>query len=83
MPDDLVGIPQKPLRAVHDADLEGVLRNLGLLESLRQGQLQCGVCGNRVTLETLRCIYPEGTKIKVCCDRPECFEKAFEKVEAK
>ena len=79
----MVDIPKKLLRAVHDTDLEGVLQSLGLLEGLRRGQLQCGVCGNTVTFENLRCIYPQGSKIKVCCDRPECFEKAFEKVDAK
>jgi hypothetical protein len=83
VPHVLVNIPRRPLKAVHDTDLENVLTRLGLLESLKEGKLQCGICGNVVTVDDLRCIYPDATKIKVCCGRPECFERAFAKTGAK
>jgi hypothetical protein len=79
----LVGLPRKSMKAILDIDLEKVLTNLGILESLRQGQLTCGVCGELVTEQNLRCIYPQGTEVRVCCDRPGCVEKAFSNVKRK
>lgn len=79
----LVNLPKKGLKAVLENDLERVLANLGILESLRQGQLTCGVCGELVTEQNLRCIYPQGTEVRACCDRLGCFEKAFSSVERK
>lgn len=79
----LVSLERKSLKAVHDADLESVLADLGLLAELKEGRLRCAICGCSVSEENLRCIFPQGAEIKVCCDKPDCFVKAVGKGESK
>jgi len=63
------------VKAVHDKDLENVLTDLGLLQSLREGRLRCAMCECVVSIENLQCIFPKGSEIKVCCDKPDCFAR--------
>jgi hypothetical protein len=80
---DLVNLERKRLKAVHDADLEKVLAGLGLLDQLNQNRLRCALCGGLVSKENLGCIFPHQTEVKVCCDKPECFEEALAKAKAR
>lgn len=68
------------IKAVHDKDLEKFLAKLGLLEKIKRGELRCSICGEIITLENFFCVYPEEGKIKVCCNRRECYEKVLAKV---
>ena len=60
------------VRAVHEDDLEGLLRSLGILQPLLAGTLQCAVCGKVVTMSAVGCILPQQDKVVVSCDSPEC-----------
>ncbi len=68
------------VKAIHDSDLERVLRKLGLYEKLVRGELRCAICGRVLTLENLGGLYKENGKIKLVCNRIECLVKAAEKV---
>jgi hypothetical protein len=60
------------LKAVHDADLEGVLRGLDILHDFTVGKLTCKFCADVITTENLHAIFPESGSVKLSCDRPPC-----------
>lgn len=67
------------IQAVLDDDLTGVLNNLGLTESLRNGELRCCICGDPVTEESLQGIVPQGKSISVLCAKSACLKQIAEK----
>ena len=52
------------IKAVHDVDLERVLRRLGLYEKLARGELRCVVCSRPLSLENLSGLYKENGEVK-------------------
>lgn len=70
------------IKAVHDVDLERVLRRLGLYEDLVSGRLRCAVCGCSLSFENLGGLYRgRDGRVKLVCNRIECLVKAAEEVE--
>lgn len=65
------------IKAVHDYDLETLLRSLNILDALKQGQLHCAVCGASLTLENLQSLFPNGDKVGLCCDKAGCLERVL------
>ena len=70
-------IRKEIIHAVHDMDLEELLKNLELLEPLEKGELRCSICGKPISRENIGCFYAEENEVKVCCADIECFEKAM------
>ncbi len=68
------------VKAIHDSDLERVLRKLGLYEKLVRGEFRCAVCGRPLTLENLGGLYRENGEVKLVCNRIECLVEAAERV---
>jgi len=67
---------KEPLRAVLDEELETLLRSIGQLELLRDGQAVCGVCGKPVDLTNLQMILPlKEEKFQFVCSEPSCVER--------
>jgi len=60
------------VKAVYDQDLKQVLENLGILDKLIAGELNCAVCGCEVDLANLGAIFPEGDEVGVSCDNNRC-----------
>lgn len=70
-------IRKEIIHAVHELDLDELLKNLGLLEPLDKGELKCSICGKDISRENLGCFYAGENEVKVCCANTECFEKAM------
>lgn len=66
------------LSAIHENELESLLRNLGLLDELNAGNFSCRFCGKKIKLENLQCIYPLNNEIVFCCDKITCFQLALQ-----
>jgi hypothetical protein len=66
------------IRAVHENNLEEMLKELGILDDMREGRIKCKFCGKKVTLENLGCLYPESDDISVCCNDSKCFVQAIQ-----
>jgi len=65
--------------AVHDTDLVGVLRKLGLHEGVVEGKYKCFVCGRKITLENLGGMFrSRDEKINFVCDNIKCLITAAE-----
>ena len=61
------------VKAIYDQDLERMLGNLGILDKLIEGELNCAVCRCQVDLDNLGAIFPEGDEIGVSCDNDRCI----------
>lgn len=59
------------MKAVHDDDLVGYLRTLGLDPSSQLAR--CKFCGEPVTLENLAALFPQSGAVKLVCDRASCL----------
>lgn len=60
------------VKAIYDQDLQQVLANLGILDKLIAGELNCEVCGCQVDLDNLGTIFPDGDEVGVSCDNNRC-----------
>lgn len=60
------------MKAVHDDDLVGYLRTLGLDPSSSQ-LARCKFCGEPVMLENLAALFPQSGAVKLVCDRAQCL----------
>ncbi|MBS4040668.1 MAG: hypothetical protein KGZ81_08715 [Flavobacteriales bacterium] len=65
---------KRNLNAVHDKDLNQLLKNLGLMEKMNEGKLKCKFTGTPIDFENLYSIFPESGDIKVVCDSPEAIK---------
>lgn len=61
------------VKAVWDSELEQLLGNLGILESLLLGELTCAHCGRTVDLDNLGAIIPQEDKVIIVCDYTPCI----------
>lgn len=68
------------LHAVHEHDIEWFFEDLNLLEPLQKGELRCGICECKIDKENFLAVYPDKNKIKVCCNKPECYEEVLKMV---
>ena len=68
------------VKAIHDNDLERVLKRLGLYEKLVRGELKCTICGRPLTLENLGGLYKENREIKLVCNRIGCLAEAARRI---
>jgi hypothetical protein len=59
------------VKAVHDDQLIGYLRSLGLNPDGVLGR--CKFCREDVTIDTLAALFPQGGDLKVVCHRRECL----------
>lgn len=67
------------LQAVHERDIERGFEDLNLSEPLQNGELKCGVCGCKIVRENFLAVYPDKNEIKVCYNKPECYEEVLNK----
>ena len=61
------------VKAVYEQDLEQVLANLGILDKLIAGELNCAVCSCQVDLDNLGTIFVDGDNVGVSCDNDRCI----------
>jgi len=70
------------IRAVHDDDLLKFLDSVGLRRPIEAGEINCHVCGEPISLDTLQAVLPINKEIAVICSRPACV-KSIETVTGK
>lgn len=66
---------REKVRAIHEHDLERIVKELGLLDNLIAGSLVCSMCGSPLSLDTIQCLYMEENEVKFCCTRTNCYER--------
>jgi len=66
------------VKAVHEDDLESLLRSLQLFDSVVRGEVSCVACGSPVTLSSLGTIYSREGRVFIVCSAPACCAQALE-----
>ncbi|HNW97992.1 MAG TPA: hypothetical protein PKK00_06240 [Bacteroidales bacterium] len=67
-------INKENLNVIHDDNLETLLHNLGLLDKIKNGEIKCKFCSDKITIENINGIFPQGGDIKISCDKPKCVK---------
>jgi hypothetical protein len=62
----------RPLTAVYDDDLEGLLASLGELTAVKGGQRRCKFSEDTISIDNLHAIFPESGTVKYVCNKPAC-----------
>lgn len=65
--------------AIHDKDLQQVLKDLGLLEELQEGKLCCINCSKHITWDNLFALKVIENKLVLFCDESGCVDNSTEK----
>lgn len=63
------------MKAVHDNDLESLLRSLNVYEDVISGKFSCLFCNNLITLNNIDSIVPFKGSVQFTCDKQECHSK--------
>lgn len=72
---DMGGIFLKPFWAVHESDLEQMLKHLGADDAIKNKREKCCFCHSFVTFDNIFAIVRKGNKNRFCCDKPDCVAK--------
>lgn len=65
---------REKIPAIHERNLESILRELGLYEKISTGEMHCSICGVPLTIDTIGCLYMQEDDIKICCNKSGCCE---------
>lgn len=68
-------VENNEMKAVHDDDLESLLKSLNVYEDVCAGKFECLFCHKKVTLENIDAIVPYDNSVQFTCDDPECHSK--------
>jgi hypothetical protein len=75
------GAKTETLRAVHDDDLEQVLKALGVFEDVMASRTRCAACHDPVNLANLHAVFPDSGAVKVTCNKPDCIRLLLSRLE--
>jgi len=74
---------KETFQAVHSAELESFLSQLGLLDRLKQGSIKCHCCGEAITLDNFKVLTRKGDEILFSCNKEKCLLSLASGEEAK
>ena len=63
------------IKAIHDDDLDVLLKKLNVYDDFINNNLRCAFCDTTVSVENLHSLYPEHSSVRLCCERPECIKQ--------
>lgn len=65
-----------PVTAVHQDDLERVLRRLNVYDEVARGEAECFFCGRKLSLENIGGFMHYNGSLILVCDNSVCLAKA-------
>jgi len=68
-------VQDNKMKAVHDKDLESLLKSLHVYEAVVNGKYKCLFCDKKITLDNIDSIVPYKESIQFTCDKSECHQK--------
>lgn len=68
-------VQENKMKAVHDKDLENLLKSLHVYESVVNGECKCLFCDGQITLDNIDSIVPYEESIQFTCDKHICHQK--------
>jgi len=67
-------VEKKRLKAVHDFDLEKLLKTLRIFDDIQNKKKKCKFCKGIITPRKIYAIFPESCDIKIVCDEKDCIK---------
>ena len=69
-------IKRTEINAILSEDFDELLAKLGALQEFEAGICACVVCGDRLSRQNVRIVFPASeNSVGFVCDRPECVAK--------
>ena len=63
------------IRAIYHKDVANFFKSLGLFDKLKNGEILCSVCGDKLTVENFRAVTRKSGKLLFCCNKESCIQK--------
>lgn len=73
----------KKIRAVHENDIENILRRFNLLKDFEEGRVLCKFCKTPTNVNNLYSFIPESGMLNIVCEKAECVNQLMQYVEEK
>lgn len=67
--------PKKEIEAIHQHDIDELLKNLGLFEEFKNGNIKCQFCQDVIQENNFGAILPLKEDILFSCSKLECISK--------
>ena len=67
------------VHAIHEQDMETIVRELGLFEKIISGEILCSECGGKVNIDSIQFIYMQDEDIKICCNATDCYKSLMDR----
>lgn len=67
--------------AIHERDLELIIKELGMYEKISARELYCSICESPLTIDTIECLYMQEDDIKICCNKGSCYKSVLKEIE--
>ena len=66
-------VPKIEIKAVHERDVEGILKKYGQYGEFAQNRAQCYVCGKTVNKDNMGSLKRSGNGVELACNEPPCI----------
>lgn len=63
------------IKAVYHTDMVKLLKSLNMYNLIINKDVKCCFCGECITLDNIAAIIPDNSKIKICCNKENCYIK--------
>jgi len=63
------------IRTIYHKDVANFFKSLGLFDKLKNGEILCSLCGDKLTVENFRAVTRKSRKLLFCCDKESCIQK--------
>ncbi len=74
---------KKILNAIHERDIDTLLKKLNLKEDFDNEKIKCKFCNTVINKKNIYSLFPESGNIKFVCDKPECVNQMLYYIEEK
>ncbi len=72
---------KRSVPVIHGSDLTKVLKDIGLYEKVKAGEVNCSLCDETISEENIEFMFMRDGKIQFCCSVNRCFDKLFSTAE--
>lgn len=70
---------KKEIKAVHMADLSGLLEKYNQLDDFNNNNLKCGICSDTLATENIGSLKLKESSLIFSCNKPSCYSQMVKK----
>lgn len=65
---------EEVFRAIYHEEVADFFKSIELSEKLTQGEINCSICGETITLDNFRVVTRKSDKLLFCCNKELCVQ---------